>query len=304
MTVAVIMSTYNGEKYLSEQIRSILNQTGVDVELFIRDDGSTDNTPSIVKKFTDENDNVYSCCGSNIGFRQSFMQELLKHDGYEFYSFSDQDDYWEKEKLSTACKKIAEYNKESKPILYYSNLSIADERLNIFKHTELEKRKHSLESVIMRRSIAGCTMVFNRALWEKIAEKNISDQMLRRGHDSFIISLCYSVGGIVICDSSSYIRYRQHSDNTSGSMHGPKQRIIKEWNAITTKKGQESEVAQAILNEWDEEIEQRSKRILRLVATANCSLHSRMSIILSKDFSTGILLLTIIAKIKVATGLF
>lgn len=77
MRVAVIMSTYNGEKYISEQIDSILSQTGVEVELFIRDDGSKDNTVKIIEEYEQKHSNVHVDIGINLGFRQSFIQELL-----------------------------------------------------------------------------------------------------------------------------------------------------------------------------------------------------------------------------------
>lgn len=117
--------------------------------------------------------------------------------------------------------------KEGKAAVYYSNLNVADANLNIYRTTKLQNRKKSLESLVMRRSIAGCTMVFNECLWDKIAKVDVTDDMLKRGHDSFILSLCYALGGAVICDPNAYIRYRQHTSNTSGSSHGAAQRIKK-----------------------------------------------------------------------------
>ena len=97
--ISVCMATYNGCRFIREQIDSILNQTGVEVELFIRDDGSKDNTVKILEEYEQKHNNVHVDTGINLGFRQSFIQALLSVMGYEYYSFSDQDDYWEKEKL-------------------------------------------------------------------------------------------------------------------------------------------------------------------------------------------------------------
>lgn len=301
MRIAVILSAYNGEKYIREQIDSILAQADVELELYIRDDGSSDATVSIIREYTDKFENVHVRKGNNIGFRQSFIQELLAHRGFDYYAFSDQDDFWEKEKLSAACNMIETMSSPRVPTVYYSNLNIADENLNIYKHTELEKRKHSLASAIMRRSIAGCTMVFNQGMWKKIAENQITDQMLRRGHDSFIISLCYSIGGCVLCDEHAYIRYRQHRDNTSGGMNGPTQRIKKEWNALTQKKGQESEMARAILDAWSGDIDANSKRVLETVASCK-RIPSRISIVASFEFCTGNIKLTLLGKLKALCG--
>ena len=291
MRVAVILSTYNGEKYLRQQLDSILGQEGVDPELFIRDDGSRDATVSVLREYEESCKNVHVNAGENIGFRQSFIREMLAHEGFDFYAFSDQDDFWEKDKLKAACDVITQKCRTDVPAVYYSNLNISDEELNICRRTQLEKRKHTLPSVIMRRSIAGCTMVLNRTMWERIKEKEITDQALRRGHDSFIISLCYALGGCVLCDERAFIRYRQHRDNTSGGINGPAERIRKEWNALTRKKGQEAEMANAILEGWNAQIDDRNAAILRTVASSK-KMRSRFKLFFSKEYCTGDLKLT------------
>ena len=94
--VAVMMSTYNGELYIEEQIESILQQPGVDVFLYIRDDGSSDGTLRILQKYS-STDKVHIQYGKHIGIGNSFMELLWSlPDTYDYYSFSDQDDIWEK----------------------------------------------------------------------------------------------------------------------------------------------------------------------------------------------------------------
>lgn len=100
-SVQVVMSTYNGEKYLKEQIDSILSQEGVDVRLYIRDDGSSDRTTDILASYQ-EHKNVKIEKGNNLGFAKSFLTALDECDEADYYAFSDQDDVWEKDKLSTA----------------------------------------------------------------------------------------------------------------------------------------------------------------------------------------------------------
>lgn len=302
MKVAVIMSTYDGEKYIKEQIDSILNQTGVEVELFIRDDGSKDNTVNIIEEYKQKYSNVHVDTGINLGFRRSFIHELLSVRGYEYYSFSDQDDYWEKEKLYQACLRLQKV-KTGMPAVYYSNLNVADENLNVYRTTKLQNRKKSLESLVMRRSIAGCTMVFNERLWNKIADVDVTDDMLKRGHDSFILSLCYALGGTVICDSNSYIRYRQHISNTSGSSHGAVQRIKKEWGILVKKRGTEPAIARSLLENWEKEILTEEKKKLQLIAQSESSIPARMKIVVSRKFVTGKLSLTVAGKMKALFGL-
>lgn len=302
--VAVIMSTYNGERYIREQIESILEQKNVHVDLFIRDDGSEDTTIDIIEEYKKKYSNIYLDKGKNIGFRKSFMTELQKVEKYEYYAFSDQDDFWEKEKLFEACKKIEKIKNNNIPIVYYSNLKVSDENLNPYKITKLDKRKKNLIGVTMRRSIAGCTMVFNHAMWKYIMKKNVTIDMLARGHDSFIMSLCYAIGGEVICDKNAYIRYRQHINNTSGSSKSLKQRLKKEYRNLMEKKGLESLIANGILENWSEDISKKNKKILGTVMKCRSNILTRIFMFISPQYSTGNLALTLFGKLKILFGFF
>lgn len=302
MKVAVIMSTYNGEKYIREQIDSILSQLDVNVELFIRDDGSSDSTVNIIREYERKYENIHLDEGKNLGFAMSFIKELKSVKGYDYYAFSDQDDYWEEKKLFYGCLKLAG-EKDEKPAIYYSNLNVADANLKVYRKTELQKRRKSLESIFLRRSIAGCTMVFNKYLWQEIAKSEISSDMLKCGHDSFILSLCYALRGNIFFDENAYIRYRQHGANTSGSSHGIVQRIKKEWKMMWKKKGKEIALANGIMTTWNNDIGIKEKKILELIIESSHSIKPRLIIFFSKDFVTGNFFLTAVGKIKVLFGL-
>lgn len=118
-SVQVVMSTYNGEKYLKEQIDSILSQEGVDVRLYIRDDGSSDRTTDILASYQ-EHKNVKIEKGNNLGFAKSFLTALDECDEADYYAFSDQDDVWEKDKLSTESR--------------YSKKKVSQHRCCIVRH--------------------------------------------------------------------------------------------------------------------------------------------------------------------------
>lgn len=302
MKVAVIMSTYNGEKYIKKQIDSILNQVDVEVELFIRDDGSKDRTVDIIKEYEEIYRNIHLEIGTNLGYGQSFIKKLLSVTEFDFYAFSDQDDFWEKEKLFQGCLKLKEV-KDSIPAVYYSNLNVADENLNIYRTTKLQNRKQTLESITMRRSIAGCTMIFNNCLWQKVSNVEVTDDMLKQGHDSFLLSVCYALRGTVICDENAYIRYRQHTSNTSGSSHGVIQRVKKEWNTLIKKKGAESAIARSLLENWNEEMETKEIKTLQMIAINEVSIPARLKIVFSREFVTGSLILTVVGKMKALFGL-
>ena len=104
--VSVLMSTYNGEKYIREQIESILNQKKVKVHLLIRDDGSQDSTIEIVKEYANKYPNVSVYAGKNIGIGNSFMELLRNAPEADYYAFADQDDVWLDGKLERAIELI------------------------------------------------------------------------------------------------------------------------------------------------------------------------------------------------------
>lgn len=298
MRVAVIMSTYNGELYLKEQIESILNQIDVDLELFIRDDGSSDNTIQILEEYASDKIHVFQ--GENVGYGRSFISCLHMASGFDYYAFSDQDDFWEKEKLKRAVDLLVTRSKgDTFPAVYYSNLKVSDEKLNVLYTTKLEDRNQTLEGTSMRRSIAGCTMVFNQKLWEKIVESPIPGESLLLGHDSFIISLCYALGGVVCCDKNAYIYYRQHKSNTAGAPVDVGKRIKKEWKAFQHDKAAEMKIARAILDGWADAIPVENQDVLKLIATMGNDFSSKAHILFSNRFTTGDSRLTLVEKIKV-----
>ena len=124
--VAVVLSTYNGEKYVRDQLDSILNQTYKNIEIFVRDDGSKDSTVDIIKEYQKKNKNIKLVIGENLGFIKSFYTLLELSEGYEYYSFADQDDYWENNKLELLINEL-EKTDITKPCLAYSASDYYDE---------------------------------------------------------------------------------------------------------------------------------------------------------------------------------
>ena len=106
--VAILMSTYNGEKYLEEQVKSIISQDYTDWHLYIRDDGSTDNTVNLIKKIARDNEKITFLNENkpkNLGVTGSFM-DLLANTKAQYYMFSDQDDYWLPDKIKVTLEEM------------------------------------------------------------------------------------------------------------------------------------------------------------------------------------------------------
>ena len=221
--VAVLMSTYNGEKYLREQIDSILAQEGVEVTLYVRDDGSSDGTIGIVEEYLRDCKNVILTIGENMGVGNSFMQLVYDTPGdFDYYAFSDQDDIWLKEKIKVAIRKI---DQKQGPVLYTSNQMLVDKTGNklSLRYPENFEMPVSLETEYHNNMISGCTFVFNKRLKLLLAEdiRRPRVELLRkRIHDVWVANVASLYEGIVY-DKNAYILYRQHENNVVGGYaHG------------------------------------------------------------------------------------
>lgn len=215
--VAVLLSTYNGEKYIVPQIESILNQdTDCEITLYVRDDGSKDSTIDILERIQKNDARVVLIKGENCGGNSSFF-ELIKIAAtlpgeYKFFALSDQDDVWDRDKLSTGINAIRNSDCEG-PILYGCVTRPVDENLNIIPRKRRTERPISFYNTIIQNFIAGHTHVMNRELLNLICEANPSELY---GHDSFIVNVAI-LGGVIIFDNTPHASYRQHNSNQLGT---------------------------------------------------------------------------------------
>lgn len=211
--VQILMSTYNGEKYLVEQIESILKQDYTNFSLLIRDDGSTDNTVTIIEKYAKVDCRITYYHGNNIGVINSFFDLLKNADiTMDYYSLSDQDDVWKVDKLSRAVEKL-KINKAI-PTLYCGNVILVNQALQPIVST-IRKAKiiPNFGNALVENINFGCTSVFNSELLD-LVKKHIPEFTIM--HDWWLY-LSASAFGKVIYDEESFILYRQHEDNVIGS---------------------------------------------------------------------------------------
>lgn len=215
-TVAVLMSTYNGERYLREQVDSILSQQGTDVRLFVRDDGSTDGTSGVLSCYS-ELDSVSISFGTNIGIGRSFWSLLQDvGNGYDYYAFSDQDDVWLEDKLISALRTIDGDNKKH---LYISNQMCVDAEGNELGLAYHDPPRYELHRTIFRNETRGCTMVFDKYLYELLTGKGRepdSAVLKYRNHDFWVACVAGLIDSIAY-DHTHHILYRQHSNNAVGA---------------------------------------------------------------------------------------
>ncbi len=225
--IVVLMSTYNGEKYISEQIESILAQDiinkNIKLSLIIRDDGSKDNSVNIIREYENKYPDIIKAYSEkNCGVIKSFFELLKKAPEAEYYAFSDQDDYWMPDKLSRAVKLIeskketAESDKEL-PVLYCCLPKLVDGELNpIESNISRPIPRVTFENALVENVCTGCTEVFNKKLYE-ILMKELPGFTVMHDWWLYLVAECF---GEVIYDSEPHILYRQHADNVLGTKTG------------------------------------------------------------------------------------
>jgi glycosyltransferase involved in cell wall biosynthesis len=215
-TVAVLLSVYNGAKFLRPQIDSILAQEGISVLLFVRDDGSTDATPAVLAEYAAREHRFSHVVGSNAGIRDSFlsMVETCPFRA-DYYAFSDADDVWLPRKLIEAVRTL-EAAEQDGPVLYSSQLRFVDERLADIGYGPPLARPLSFENAMVECRVSGATTVFNHAAREALLRYDYSAAVM---HDAWIYLVITALGKAVF-DPRSFILYRQHGRNAVGGRPG------------------------------------------------------------------------------------
>lgn len=206
--ISVCIATFNGEKYIKQQIESILLQLGDKDEIIISDDHSTDNTISIIESFKDSRIKIFF--NESQGVTSNFENSLLKSQG-DLIFLSDQDDIWRKNKVSTF---LRYFNNNKDIILYLSNLDIVDKKARITNKVFFnEDVAFNLFTQLRKNSFIGCAMAFRKELKKYILPFPKDIPM----HDWWI-GLCGILFSKVGFIEEKLLLYRRHDSNvTSGN---------------------------------------------------------------------------------------
>lgn len=300
--VLVLMSTYNGAKYLKEQIESILSQKNVDIQLLIRDDMSTDSTLSVLNNYQKEYDNIEVIQGENIGAALSFMQLLKFADNYtyDFCAFSDQDDVWLEDKLFTATDHLAKMN-QNLPLLYCSKPQLVDENLNHLKTKWLDLNGTFGESMIINASL-GCTQVFNMNLVKLTNSFSPSFLMM---HDGWLYRICLAVGGCIFYDQNPKILYRQHLNNVVGGKSNFYLKWKRRINAYVRKNSNvRYKTAINLLKGYQHKIPEDNKELLQSIVDYKQSIKHRLHLVFANKIKSNSKEHNCIFKLSVLLGYY
>lgn len=275
--VTVLLAVYNGEKYLAQQIDSILAQTVKDIKIVIRDDGSRDNSVDIINYYCNNYpDKVFCLYSEPTGSAKRNFARLLEACDDDYIMFCDQDDIWLPKKVEMTLAAMQKSEGDSKtPVLVHTDLKVVDQDLNVisdsfFEFQKLIQNDITLSRLLVQNYVTGCTVMINRALKEKC--KKIPKDCIM--HDWWL-ALVAVIFGKLVCINEPTMLYRQHSDNQVGAKASYGMAFIKRklstlsevrknYNATYIQAGELLDVYGDSLSERDKEILQIYCRIQKM----------------------------------------
>ncbi len=223
-TVAIVMATYNGERYIREQVDSILASSYQDFELYIFDDGSKDHTLSILKEYELQYPNKIHVHQNTVnqGVVANFLHGVCKTT-MDYVMFCDQDDIWKPTKIAMTLKRMRNMEAQSDksiPMVVFTDAVMVDQDLNtisnsFFGSSHLNPCKTDLSHILMENKLIGCTVMINAALRKVLQSNRLPNNA--RYHDWWIALIAASMGKIGFIREGTLL-YRQHGGNAVGGL--------------------------------------------------------------------------------------
>lgn len=226
--ISVCMASYNGEKYIEEQIRSILQQIGEDDELIVSDDGSSDNTLSIISGIKDSRIVVLY---NNQGCYTKNFENAISHAKGDYIFLSDQDDVWLPDKVTTT---IAAFEKTGADFIVSSATAVDKDKNVLLKSTfDVGATKTGFWYNLMKTSYIGACMAFKKEVLQRVLPIPGKDKYI--AHDYWIACICERYYKTALIDKP-LILYRRHGENTSPALGKSKlsiaERVYKRFYAM------------------------------------------------------------------------
>ncbi|MCD8553999.1 glycosyltransferase family 2 protein [Seleniivibrio sp.] len=221
-SVSVLLATYNGSKFISQQIDSLLSQSFTDFKMYIHDDDSSDETLCILKEYKDERIIILKdgikCGGAKENFAHLLQFCIGKSD---YYMFCDQDDVWLEDKIESTLAKMTESEElfPHVPILVHTDLKVVGSDLSVISDSMIRFQKikvsnnYNIIKLSLENTVTGCTVMMNHSLAEKLTD--MPEEAIVHDWWAGLTALAY--GGKVVYLDKATILYRQHERNTIGT---------------------------------------------------------------------------------------
>ena len=291
MKVQILMSTYNGARYLRTQLDSIVRQTIEEKTLLIRDDGSSDNTMDILHEYQAQYSWIKVYQGGNLGVQKSFFELIAKSDPLaDYIAFADQDDEWLPEKLECAVYKLEACARDDKavPLLYCGSQIMVDEELKPLDVTVSRiVRKASFGNALVQNICTGCTAVINQKLANLIKENMPVDIDAIVMHDWWLY-LTASCFGSVVYDDISYIRYRQHGKNTHGAILNKRKLLMYRIGQLLKPRGEIYRQIREFSSDFAKQLNKPEWRnqykLINSLLSAESKVSGRLAVVFNKRF--------------------
>ena len=310
--ILVLLSTYNGQDYLRFQLDSLYQQTKVEVYLLVRDDGSVDNTISILHEYQSRFGRMEIYAENNIGCKRSFYKLIqlasTMERSFDYYAFCDQDDVWDEDKLISAVNMLDKSKDEYK--LYYGDARCVDNDMNLLRRLPI-RTKCTLSSAVISSHSLGCTQVFNKNVLLKanlintlILPYTLPGEYIPQ-HDSWTLITALGFNGFVYHDHKPHINYRQHSNNVVGGGFDNKfalfkSRLLRHLSNPNTR----SRLALYVKTVYGKFLSEDSYRTVCLLAEYRDNMKNRLRLVFSRTIITGNTSIDLPMKIMVLIGKF
>ncbi len=276
--VNILLSTYNGEQFVLEQLNSLYTQTYPFIRIYVRDDGSSDSTLSLLRDEQSKGKLMLLPEGKNIGASASFFTLLGGSKNAGFFAFCDQDDIWNKDKIERAVTEFAQVTDDI-PTMYFSAVECVDAENNFIKLLS-PTQKIGFGNALVENVAIGCTVVLNKSARDLIVREPPSQCLM---HDSwcYLVISCF---GTVLYDSRPSMRYRQHSNNVFGAPTSAIDSLIRRVKRFSFRSNgvfRFSDQSTIFLNIYGNAIPERYKAILNLYVMAKHSFIARLQLLIT-----------------------
>lgn len=276
--VTIVLSTYNGDQFLPQQLSSVCEQTYRPINVLVRDDGSTDETLALLVREHSRKTLTFLGSQGNLGATRSFFT-LLHHAAQtktDYVAFCDQDDVWLPNKIARAVSYLAPVS--DSPALYCSRLEIVDKHLNTLKLSD-KPRKIGFGNALVENIATGCTMVLNRKALDLLCQRPLPDVYV---HDwwCYLVISCF---GKIVFDDAAPIKYRQHGRNAIGAATSAISIWKRKLNRFLSGHRWISEQAAIFLELFSDRLSSSQRKLVADICNAKASYACRIRLALSTD---------------------